>query len=66
MTTAAGPAPSRRNHESALAQAIAEAVSASSRRRVHLPELLEAAASVDRSAASAVGWRGRVLAALED
>lgn len=66
MTTRPARAPSRMNHEPALAQAIAESVSGSRRRRIHLSELLEAAASVDRSAASAVGWRGRVLTALED
>jgi hypothetical protein len=63
-TTVPGPPASGR--EPALAGAMAVLVAASRRRRVHLSDLLEAAASVDRTAASAVGWRARVRAALED
>lgn len=52
--------------EPALAVAIADAVAGSRTRRVYLTSLLGAAAGVDRSGAVAVGWRGRVRAALED
>jgi hypothetical protein len=55
------------NREPAIADAIARAVAASGPRRVPLkPDLLVAAASVDRTAAASIGWRARVLAALED
>lgn len=52
--------------EPALAAAIAAAVEASRVRRVPLSAILSAAASVDRTAASAVGWRARVARALGD
>lgn len=54
------------NPEPALAGAIAEAVAAYRTRRVPLAVVLAAAASVDRTAASAVGWRARVRTALEE
>jgi hypothetical protein len=49
-----------------MADAIARAVAAYRPRRVPLRELLVAAASVDRTAAASVGWRARVLVALND
>jgi Uncharacterized protein conserved in bacteria C-term(DUF2220) len=50
----------------ALAAAIAEAVSAAPRRRVPLATLVAAAAAVDRSGAAAVGWRSQIAAAIEE
>ena len=50
--------------EAALVDAIT-AVAAHRVRRVPLPALAAAAASVDRSAAAAPGWRARVRFALE-
>jgi hypothetical protein len=50
--------------EPAIAAAIARAVAASRPRRVPLQDLLVAAASVDRTAAAAVGWRARILVAI--
>jgi hypothetical protein len=55
------------NREPALADAIAKAVAASRVRTVRVrPDLLAAAAAVDRTGSVAVGWRARILAALED
>lgn len=51
--------------EAALIDAMAAAVARHRTRRVPLPVLLAAAASVDRTAASRPGWRARVLAAIE-
>ncbi len=60
MTTDGVPGP-----EPELAAAIAAAVGASRTRRLQLPAVLSAAAAVDRTAAASVGWRARVLAALQ-
>lgn len=55
------------NREPAIAEALARVVAASPTLRVRVtPDLLVAAASVDRTAAASVGWRARVLAALSD
>lgn len=51
--------------EAALVDAMAAAVAQHRLRRVPLPVLLAAAASVDRTAASRPGWRARVLVAIE-
>lgn len=53
------------NREPVIADAIARVVAAHPLRRVPLQEILKAAAAVDRTAAGAVGWRARVLAAIE-
>jgi hypothetical protein len=50
--------------EPALADAIAKVVADYPTRKVPLADVLAAAASVDHTAASAVGWRTRVLAAI--
>lgn len=50
--------------EPELAEAIAEAVRKNARRRLPIESVLAAAAQVDRTAAVAVDWRRRVLAAI--
>ncbi len=50
----------------ALATAMAKAVSAVPRRRVPLATLIAAAAAVDRSGAVSVGWRSQIAAAIEE
>lgn len=50
--------------EPALTKAIADAVAAYPKRTVPLRSVLTAAASVDHTAAASVGWRARVLVAI--
>ncbi|MEG8184454.1 Wadjet anti-phage system protein JetD domain-containing protein [Nocardia terpenica] len=52
--------------EPLLAAAILDEIRRRSTIRVPMPELLRAAAAVDMTAAASVGWRGRVLAAIND
>jgi hypothetical protein len=54
------------NREPAIASAITQVVAGHRLRRVPLRDLLVAAASVDHTAASTVGWRARVLIAIVD
>jgi hypothetical protein len=54
------------NREPAIALAISRVVTGRRQRRVPLRDLLVAAASVDHTAASSVGWRARVLTAIVD
>ncbi|MER7282040.1 hypothetical protein ABT369_47185 [Dactylosporangium sp. NPDC000244] len=50
----------------ALAIAMAQAISNATGQRVPLPTLLAAAAAIDRTGATAVGWRGRIAAGLDE
>jgi hypothetical protein len=51
--------------EPILAEALWRTVDAHRTRRVPLPELLRAAAAVDHTGAATVGWRARILAAIQ-
>jgi Uncharacterized protein conserved in bacteria C-term(DUF2220) len=50
--------------EPILAEALWRAIETHRTRRVPLPELLKAAAAVDHTGASTVGWRARILSAI--